>query len=358
MNIGVDISQIVYEGTGVSRFTRGLIESILKYDAGNKWTFFFSGFRKRIDSELGKAIRDSGHILLEWKLPPRALSLLWNDFHTLEVYPPPLLQLDWFITSDWTEPKLPGVKKATIVHDLVFKRFPETVEQTILGTQTRRLDWVVKESNMIFADSLATENDIRNYYGVKDDRIIVNYPGVEVDPPTNPQKPKRPFILTVGKFEPRKNLTRLVNAFSRIGDENVDLVIVGPQGWAEIGDEFKNKNIKLLNYVSDRELYSLYSTCLFFVYPSIWEGFGIPVIEAMKLGVPVTCSNTSSVAEIAGDAALLFNPENEDDILKSLLRLKGSQSMRNTLSARGVEVAAKFTWRSYYDKMMKSMLKH
>jgi glycosyltransferase involved in cell wall biosynthesis len=355
MKLGIDISQIVYEGTGVARFTEGLVKAIVNYDKENQWFFFFSGFRKTLDPKVKRLIIKSRHKLVEWSFPPKALSLLWNDWHNISIVPKELRGLDLFITSDWTEPKIPGVRKATIVHDLVFKRFPETVEKTILKTQTKRLRRVSKESDLIFTDSQATKDDLLKYYAIEKDKVVVNYPGVEVSKAFKKDTPKRPFVLTVGKLEPRKNLERLVKAFNKMNDESVELLIVGPKGWQNLGDEFDRPNIKILEFVSDQELYSLYNNCLFFIYPSIWEGFGIPVIEAMKLGAAVACSNTSSIKEIAGSAALTFNPLDVDEILTAMVKLKEDKELRKDLSKKGLLASAKFTWKNYYDKMMKSI---
>ncbi len=355
MNLGIDISQIVYKGTGVARFTRGLVNGILKYEKKNHWLFFFSGLRQKLDSDLKEKILSKKHRLIEWPIPPKALAQLWNDWHTVGIVPKEFFKLDLFITSDWTEPKIKGIKKATIVHDLVFKKYPETVENNILNTQKKRLDWVAKESDIIFADSEATRNDLLSFYDLKDKKISVNYPGVEVTKPLNTVRRTKPFILTVGKLEPRKNLPKLVEAFSKMGNEDIDLLIVGPRGWQNLDNKFNIKNVKIMEFVSDHELYNLYTSCLFFVYPSLWEGFGIPVIEAMKLGAPVACSDTSSIKEIAKDAALTFDPESTESILLSLKKMAGNESIRRRLVKKGYENAAKFTWENYYDKMMKSI---
>lgn len=354
MRLGIDISQIVYKGTGVARFTEGLVNAILEYDVENEWTFFFSGFRQKLSRDLKKRIL-ARHRLLEWSFPPKGLSLLFNDWHSLGVVPKELRKLDFFITSDWAEPKLKGVKKATVVHDLAFKRYPETIEKNILKTQLLRFELLSRESDLIFTDSVATKNDLLNYYKIKKAKVVTNYPGVEISGKIKKNPSKKPYILTVGKLEPRKNLERLVGSFNRMADANIDLYIVGPKGWQELGKEFEKPNIKIMDFVADEKLYSLYANCLFFIYPSLWEGFGIPVIEAMKMGAPVACSSTSSIAEVAGDAALTFDPLKEKEIHDAMVRLKNDAKLREALSKKGIKNAEKFTWANYYDKMMKSI---
>lgn len=350
MKVGIDISQVVYEGTGVARFTKGLCEAILQYNTSHDWTFFFSSFRQNIPNDLKKKINKRGYKLITSKLPPTILSFIWNTLHILPIehFTGPL---DWFITSDWTEPPAQA-KKATIAHDLVYLHYPETLHKTILETQTKRFQWIKKESCIIFADSKSTQNDLIKLCNIDKNKVRVIYPGVEVKN-ENTQKEKKSFILTVGKIEPRKNLKRLIEAFQSLNDKNIELWIAGPPGWSDIN--VKSKNIKFLGYVSDRELSELYRTCLFFVYPSLWEGFGYPVIEAMAHGAPVATSNVSSLKEIAEGSALLFDPNKTESIRAALKTLIENNNLRQELSAKGLKKSKLFTWKNYYNEMIKAL---
>lgn len=369
MNLAIDISQIVYKGTGVGRFTQGLTNTILDFDKPNNWTFFFSALRRKLDPEIENKIIQKGFKLIKWKLPPTLLSFFWNDLHSYSgILNSKILNLksfDFFITSDWTEPALP-VKKATIVHDLVYLKFPETVDQKILATQKKRLNWVKKESALIFADSESTKNDLIELLKIESKKIITNYPGVEIQKPSKEQINRtlkkynlnKPFILTVGKLEPRKNIPKLIDAFYKLKNKNIDLVIVGPKGWDN--KQYNNiainqSNIKLLGLISDEDLNSLYSSCLFFVYPSLWEGFGYPVVEAMKLGAPVATSKTSSLTEIAKDSALLFDPNDSDNIAAAINKLITADNLRKSLIKKGLEKSKIFTWRNYFTKMINEL---
>ena len=175
MKIGIDISQIVYEGTGVGRFVNGLTDSILQFDKTNQWTFFFSSLRQNLNPQIKKSIKKNGHRLSEYKLPPSALSFLWNTMHRMKVEKL-VGNLDWFITSDWTEPPS-HMKKATIIHDLAYLKYPETIHETILQTQKQRMNWVKKGSKIIFADSETTKHDAIQLCGLEEKKIFVNYPG-------------------------------------------------------------------------------------------------------------------------------------------------------------------------------------
>ncbi|MBI2641367.1 glycosyltransferase family 4 protein [Candidatus Roizmanbacteria bacterium] len=366
MNIGIDISQIVYEGTGVSRFTHGLTHAILEYDRKNKWLFFFSSLRRRLSSNLEKKIIDKGHTLIKWRLPPSLLSFFWNDLHAfskLFTFNFKLLtSLDWFITSDWTEPPL-SIQKATVIHDLAYLRYPETVDEKVLKTQGKRLEWVKKESSVIFADSYATKEDLVSCLKLEPRSIHVIYPGVEVGKPSQGEIQKtikkyeldRPFILTVGKIEPRKNLKRLIEAFRSLQKKDIDLIIVGQKGWNALPSGYGATNVKYLGFISDQELYSLYSSCLFFVYPSLWEGFGYPIVEAMKLNAAVATSKTSSLKEIAENSAILFDPFDIEEIRSALVTLLEKPNLREDLRKKGAQRSKLFTWKRYYEEMIKTL---
>ena len=371
MNIGIDISQIAYKGTGVARFTHGLVNAILDYDKEDTWTFFFSSFRNKLDKDVFDKITSSRHKLITRPLPPTLLSFLCNDLHLISLILTsnfqPLLNLDWFITSDWSEPKLAG-KKATIVHDLVFKKYPETVHPSILATQEKRLKWVSKESNVIFADSQTTATDLLEEYDINKSRVMVNYPGVTISviPEIKDQRMiidkfglKNPYLLTVGKREPRKNIETLITAFEEIKKnykKPLDLVIVGPKGWGD--DVEKQKDINILSYVTDRQLSALYAQATCFVLPSLYEGFGYPIIEAMHHGCPVACSNTSSLSEIAGGAAQTFDPTKPDEIAQTLLTILNDNKLRMRMIADGNTHAKQYSWIAYYNTLITTLKKH
>ncbi|MEN9328245.1 MAG: hypothetical protein RI947_1053 [Candidatus Parcubacteria bacterium] len=360
MNLAIDISQIIHKGTGVARFTGGLVDSILEFDTDNTWTFFFSSLRKSLDSELAEDIEKHQHILKTAKIPPTLLEMLWNRLHIVKAERF-VGNVDWYISSDWTEPPS-RANKATVVHDLAFMRFPETVASSIRAVQKRRLSYVKKETHIIFADSETTKTDLIDLLAIEKDRIKVLYPGVTIQVPTLEDITRtqfkhnlhKPFILSVGKIEPRKNLKRLIAAYKQLQTDEVDLVIVGPPGWEDL-DEPEHRNIRLLGYVSDTQLYALYSMAICFVFPSLFEGFGYPAVEAMKLGCPVALSNTSSLAEIGKDSAHMFDPLSVEDIHKTLYSMIHNQKYRKTYIEAAKEKSKQYTWKRYYSSMIKAL---
>lgn len=349
MKIGIDLSQIVYSGTGVARYTRGLLQSILQYNRQHQWSFFFSSLRQKFPADLENEIIRKGYSLNKYPFPLSALSFLWNQLHWGDMR---LLmgKLDWFISSDWIEPPFNHTKKATIIHDLVFLRFPETVNWKILKTQQQRLIHVCQESDLILADSYATYQDIEKLLAVKKAKVKVLYPGLNVIMPSK-QIVKRTlerlnltpknFILTVGKLEPRKNLERLIEAYSRL-QTNSPLVIVGPKGWGSLN--LAGENVKLVGYLSDLELNSLYQSCQLFIYPSLYEGFGYPLLEAASFQAPLAVSNRSSLKELGEGIAIMFDPENVSDMALQIKSLLTNSKLSKELGQKAKLRAKEFTW--------------
>jgi glycosyltransferase involved in cell wall biosynthesis len=167
----------------------------------------------------------------------------------------------------------------------------------------------------------------------------------------------RPYVLAAGTLEPRKNLLRLLAAWAALDDDQRDafeLVLVGPVGWEaqEIVQAAQAARIVVAGYVPDDELAALYAGCELFCYPSLYEGFGLPVLEAMKAGAPVLTSNVSSLPEVAGDAAALVDPLSVDAMSGEISRLLGDAQERDRLRAAGLRRAAEFSWERTADEVL------
>lgn len=361
MKIGIDISQVVYEGTGVGRFTKGLIETILTFDKTNHWTFFFSSFRGKIDSELLSRIKKSRHRFLRLPFSPRMLSFLWNTVHMIpiETFTGPL---DVFICSDWTEPPA-KCKKATIIHDFAYLRYPETVHESILKTQKKRMEWVKKESQYIITPSKSTQSDVSKFFSIPSEKITPLYSGVTIQVPEVKDINRiiqkfhlfKPFILTVGKVEPRKNIARLIEAFLQTKKEDWELVVVGPGGWGDVPVDHQSSAVHFTGFVTEQELHALYQLCQFFVLPSLWEGFGYPVLEAMQHKKAVAASDNSSLKELVENHGVLFNPLSSFDISASLATLMHDKKVRSECEQKGYDFSQQFTWKRYYEGLMKTL---
>lgn len=348
--IAIDISQIQYQGTGVARYTVELVQHILQQDSANSYILFYNSWGNRFDTlpYARQLCEFKSATIREFFFPEQILNMMWNTLHVLPV---DILigPTDIFFYSDWF---VPPTRAATLttVHDVVFMKYPETVHPHILETQARRIALFKKKQTHIIVDSESTKSDLLHIFSFNPTRIHVVYPGVHTEKQSVEQckkvlafyELKRPFILTVGKQEPRKNIDRLIEAFDRLDNKNIELVIVGPKGWHLAKN---HERVKMLGYVDDKELYALYQTALCFVLPSLYEGFGFPLLEAMSLKCPTACSNTSSLKEIGEKASLLFDPLNVSDMTQALSQLIVDEHVRHDLIKKGLERARKFTWK-------------
>lgn len=348
---------MMYAGTGVSRFTRGLLQEISKSKSPHKFTFFFSGLNLRPEPSLIDEIHQAGHGYIRWYVPPRALSWLWNTRPlSLVKYMIPGRFDVWF-SSDWTQPP-PEIAqhRVTVVHDLVFKLFPNTVDPLILDTQIQRLQRVMSECSLVITDSISTENDVHNNYPDYSGKVQTIYPGIDKlplsDDPLPAQLRTGEYFLAVGKLEPRKNLSLLMEAFDEWQKQDAsrhmyNLVIVGPRGWGD-APRHQNARIQILDQVSDTLLSQLYRHALALVMPSLYEGFGYPLIEAMNCECPVIASNTSSLAELIADGAGLgVDPTEKNSIVEAMNKIYTDATLRNTLITNGRKRAEQFSWSAY-----------
>lgn len=259
-------------------------------------------------------------------------------------------------------PGLPShVPTIVTIHDLVWLQAADTMRwQTWLGERAF-MGTSLKRARHIVADSEATAEDIIAFYPDAAGRVDVVYPGLTTLPPpggrtlapVDDQGQKQRYALFVGTLEPRKNLARLLQAFASIPASSLSdlkLVIAGGQGWrmgdlsALISHHGLQDRVLLSGYVSDAELAQLYASADFLLMPSLYEGFGFPIIEAQSFGVPVITSNRSSMPEVAGDGAILVDPENNADIADAILRLDSDPDLRVALGNKGRENARRFSW--------------
>jgi len=248
------------------------------------------------------------------------------------------------------------------VHDLSFLRHPEWFPRSRSLYYRHAIRRTVRTATRIIADSEATAADLRELLRVPGEKVDVIPLGVE--PRFAPASaaaqqaarekyrlPER-FFLYIGTLEPRKNLAALIRAWVRIAwTIEEDLVIAGRAGWrmgalAEaIAENPHPDRLHLPEHIKDADLPAVLSAATAFVWPSLWEGFGLPPLEAMACGVPVLCSSTSSLPEVTGDAALLVNPTDEAAIGAGMQGLAQDTALRDTLHAQGLKRAAEFTWR-------------
>lgn len=253
------------------------------------------------------------------------------------------------------------------IHDLTHIFYPQTMANYNRLIHRIFFTSSMRNANHIITMSEHTKKSIVEHFNIVPTKISVIYEGVdEKFKPLDKMEAKkilqrysieRPYLLSVGTLEPKKNYTRLLKAYNAVKTD-LDLIIVGKKGW-KADDIFKTiaslgikERVKILGYVQNDDLPYLYNGAEVFVFPSLYEGFGLPLLEAMACGTPVICSNTSSLAEISGDAAIKFNPESVDEIVNQLQRVIDDNDLKRRLTKLGLARAKEFSW----DKTAKQTL--
>lgn len=345
MKIGVDISSVIY-GTGVSVYTKNLIEALLKLDQKNEYVFFFASLRRKL-AEAGLNLRASNASVKSFKIPPTLLDGLWNFLH---FYPVENFvgKVDVFHASDWTQPPSAKAKLVTTIHDLSFLRWPESVHPKVLMVQKRRLSWVKKEADLIIAVSEATKKEIVELLKIPEKKIKVIHEALPADfkkikPQVNFKKYgiSKPYLLASGSQAPRKNIERVIQAFSFVKKKHdLQLVITGNyQPRVKI-----SKDIVLTGFAGKEEWAGLIEKAQALVYPSLYEGFGLPILEAFYLGTPVVTSNLSSMKEIAGQGAVLVEPASVEAIVQGIEKILKDSGFRQGLIKTARKRVTDFSW--------------
>ena len=240
------------------------------------------------------------------------------------------------------------------IHDLVWKHAPQTMRRLGYLLERATMPRSIAQASRLIAVSCATSCSIRRYFPKAADKTTVIYCGsFAPTSPTPDHKASEPYGLFVGTVEPRKNLERLLAAFARIKDEvEHDLHIAGGTGWrmpatsALIRANGLESRVVALGAPEDEELLRQYAGCDFVAMPSLYEGFGLPIIEAMSFGKPVLTGTTSAMPEIAGDAGLLVDPKSTSDIARGLRRMMTDKALRSRLSDAARRRVRDFSWDS------------
>ncbi len=268
-----------------------------------------------------------------------------------------------------TAPALPGALQVTTIHDLIYRRFPETHHGVLSHGLALLVEVSARRSTRVLTPSLATKNDVVESLRVPAGRVDVAHHGPGMPAEAQPLAEaelrrsldlgEEPIVLTVSAKRRHKNLARLIEAMGGVERPAV-LAIPGYPTDHELellrrAEEVgAAERVRMLGWVDDRTLDGLYRAAACFVFPSLAEGFGLPVLEAMLRGAPVTCSNTTSLPEVAGDAALYFDPEDVEAIAAAVEQLLADPDLRERLSAAGRERAAGFTWESAAEATLES----
>lgn len=356
LEIGIDASRMaVAARTGTEHYTFELLGALAQIDRSTRYTLYCN--------QMPAALPALGANFALRQIP---LARLWTHARLsadVLARPPDLLFVPAHVIP-LGAPLQRRTRTVVTIHDLGYLHFPEA------HTRAHRLylrlstAWSARVAHRVIAVSAATRADLVRYTGVAPEKISVIHHGVAAHFAPVASQPMiaavqaryaidRPYFLFVGTVQPRKNLERVIAAFAALAvSQQLLLVIAGKKGWLTAAIERRAQElgvadrVRFVGYLPDADLPPLLSGALGFVFPSLYEGFGMPVLEAMACGTPVLTSTTSSLPEVAGDAALLVDPRDTSAIADGLRRLASEPQLRAELGAQGRARAARFTWRA------------
>ena len=363
MRIGLEITAAVQQGGGIGRYVREMLSALSDIDQSNQYRLFYASKNK------------SSHATLNLPDNFRVRHLPVNDIWLARIWqrirlplPVELITgfLDIYHSPDFTlPPTLSDIPTLLTVHDLSFLRDPESAAPGLRGYLEVAVKRSVQLATHVLADSQSTKNDLIELYATPEDKITVLYAGVssifrpitDLDQLMKVRKRYKlgdqPFVLSVGTLQPRKNHATLIKAFElTLMDSDYNLVLAGGQGWSyeEVYDLVRSRGLQhrvlFPGFVADEDLSALYSSADVMAFPSLYEGFGLPVLESMACGVPVLASNISCLPEVAGSAALFVDPRDVEAMSAAMLKLVSNVDLRETLRKKGFERVEQFSWQS------------
>lgn len=340
INAALNSAREGYRQTGISRYIGELVEGIERVKQ--------PGDRLLLFGQKTGPIKDSPMSRILWEQSALPVNITAQ-------------RLDVFHTPIGAVPLLARTPSVVTVHDLAFLKYPDQLPASRRAWLVAATRLSARRAAKIITVSQATANDLKEWLNVPDDRIqaiplatsgkVERVEGKSLDVFQMKWDIDRPYVLAVGTLEPRKNLPTLLRAFARIKDDiDHQLVLVGPEGWltGELKSTLEELNlgdrVRLTGFVSDEELGGWYSGADLFAFPSYYEGFGLPSIEAMRCGAPVLCANNSAFPEVVGNAGVLIPAEDENAWSDSMLDLLQDESKRDELRTLGFARANEFSW--------------
>ena len=362
MIIGIDVSSVCYQ-TGVSNYTLNLVRNLIKIDSKNQYKLFFSSLRQPLPQDIGSLSRHQNVSIYQYRLPPTLLQILWNQ---LRLFPIEFFigKCDIFHTSDWTQPPTLKAKTIATIHDLTPFLYPQWHHPKVIKAHKNKMNWASKKCFHFICVSKNTQNDLLKLFPrIKIDQTSVIYEAAEnkygqfLTLSHEAQLKKKDiikkqygldnFVLAQGTREPRKNLDRLVQAFinfkNKYPKSTAELAITGKYGWGKDITQHPSY-VKILGFIPERDMVALHASATCLAYPSLYEGFGLPLVKSLKVGTPIITSNTSSMPEIVEDSAILIDPTSINQITNALEKILHSQKLRQRLSQEGIIQSQKFSW--------------
>jgi glycosyltransferase involved in cell wall biosynthesis len=369
MRIAIDYTAAIRQGAGIGAYARNLVAAMLAQDTSNHYTLLTSG-RPTKQHPFPQAENVRGRSML---IPDRYLNILWYRWRV--PFPATFFsgQTDIYHGLDFVLPPLgKNVRKVVTVYDLGFLEHPEYAVPSLAAYLRKVVPQAINAADVVATISHDAKRTIIEHFQTPQEKLVVIPPGVDasfqritdpiiLDATRYKFGLKSPFVLAVGTLEPRKNHIGLIKAFYQAQQKKngpAMLAIAGGRGWLyeetmrviqELNLEHK---VRFLGRVSNLELVTLYSMADIFAFPSFFEGFGIPPLEAMACGTPVITSNVSSLPEFASNAALEINPHNIDEIAQAIVRLLEDEQLRTELREKGYQRVKQYTWEESAQKML------
>jgi len=349
LRIGVNALYLIPGGVGGTEiYLRNLLRALGEIDGVNQY-FVFTNYETDSDLVPGRPnffpVKQAVHAV------SRPARIVWEQ--TLLPLAVGARQIDVLLNPGFTAPILCGCPQVTVFHDLQHKRHPEHFRWFDLPFWRFLLFWSAQVSQTLIAVSDATRADLERFYRLPPAKIRVVPEGVE---PTFFELARRrrpePFLLSVSTLHPHKNLERLLRMFAEFRKTRPEfrLVIAGLRGFdaanlERLRDQLGlTEAVEFTGWIPRDKLYELYARAFAFLYPSTFEGFGLPVLEALAAGVPAACSSIEPLASMAGDAALQFDPTNAAAMLEAMMRIVSDDRLRHQLADAGPRRAAMFSW--------------
>jgi glycosyltransferase involved in cell wall biosynthesis len=374
--IGIDITSALTQGGGIGRYTRELLRALVNLDSNYHLTLFSARISSVLEENQQPLLNSlTSFPAIDYRpaiLGERWLYRLWYRFRL----PVPVQiftgRLDLFHSPDFVLPPISGdIPTVLTVHDLSFIHFPETFPPALVDYLNRVVPWSVDRATHVLADSNSTKLDLEQQWEIPKEKITVLYSGVSRDyqPINDPiiqaevrktyDLGKAPYLLSVGTIQPRKNFQMLIKAFAPIAERYPhNLYIAGGKGWleaemmAEASRQGIRDRVRFLGFVADDHLPALYSEASLFLFPSLYEGFGLPVLEAMACGVPAIISKNSSLPEVGGNAALKLDPEMIEEWSEGIDRVLSNHILADQMTEDGFMQVQQFNWEKSARKLL------